>query len=116
MSLTKSQRVNAIMNIATHLQDEEWAVIDLTLQQFSQPTRNQWSGDKQGYVVEMLGQANDDDLVELTAHFGIDAPGSPDDPPPLQWTPMLALRSWRGVSDGTSSTPDIPGVVQAGGG
>ena len=38
------------------------------------------------------------------------------DPPPLQWTPMLALRSWRGVSDGTSSTPDIPGVVQAGGG
>jgi hypothetical protein len=38
------------------------------------------------------------------------------DPPSFQWTPMLAFRSWRGVSDGTSSAPDIPGGFQAGGG
>ncbi len=35
------------------------------------------------------------------------------DPPSFQWTPMLAFRSWRGVSDGTSSAPDFPGRIQA---
>ena len=36
------------------------------------------------------------------------------DPPSFQWTPMLAFRSWRGVSD-ECSTPGVSGIVQAGG-
>ncbi len=36
------------------------------------------------------------------------------DPPPFRWTPMLAFRSWRGVSD-ECSTPGVSGIVQAGG-
>ena len=35
------------------------------------------------------------------------------DPPSFRWTPMLAFRSWRGVSDGTSSAPDFSGGFQA---
>ena len=34
------------------------------------------------------------------------------DPPSFQWTPMLAFRSWRGVSD-ECSTPGVSGFVQA---
>ena len=34
------------------------------------------------------------------------------DPPPFWWTPMLAFRSWRGVSD-ECSTPELPGFFQA---
>lgn len=40
---------------------------------------------------------------------------STDDPPSFQWTPMLAFRSWRGVSD-EYDAPDFPGYVQARGG
>ena len=35
------------------------------------------------------------------------------DPPSILWTPMLAFRSWRGVSDECREAPDISGVVQA---
>ena len=35
-----------------------------------------------------------------------------NDPPPFEWTPMLAFRSWRGVSD-ECSTPGVSGIVQA---
>lgn len=34
--------------------------------------------------------------------------------PSFRWTPMLAFRSWRGVSD-ECSTPGVSGIVQAGG-
>lgn len=34
------------------------------------------------------------------------------DPPSLWWTPMLAFRSWRGVSD-ECSTPGVSGIFQA---
>ena len=37
------------------------------------------------------------------------------DPPPFRWTPMLALRSWRGVSD-ERYAPGFSGVFQARGG
>ena len=35
------------------------------------------------------------------------------DPPSIWSTPMLAFRSWRGVSDECREAPDISGVVQA---
>ena len=37
------------------------------------------------------------------------------DPPSLQWTPMLAFRSWRGVSDEYDAS-GFPGVFQTRGG
>ena len=33
------------------------------------------------------------------------------DPPSLQWTPMLAFWSWRGVSD-EYATPGVSGILQ----
>jgi long-chain acyl-CoA synthetase len=35
------------------------------------------------------------------------------DPPSVWWTPMLAFRSWRGVSNECGEAPGISGVVQA---
>lgn len=47
------------------------------------------------------------DPNESTLAFGL------CDPPSIWWTPMLAFRSWRGVSDECREAPDISGVVQA---
>lgn len=72
MNLTKSQRVKVIQDIAVHLEAEEWTTIDLILKQFGLPYSDQWSGDKQSYIVEMIGGAKDQELVELGQHFGMD--------------------------------------------
>ena len=37
--------------------------------------------------------------------------GARDDPPPVWWTPMLAFRSWRGVSDEWYA-PGVSGGLQ----
>ena len=37
------------------------------------------------------------------------------DPPSFQWTPMLAFRSWRGVSDEYDAS-GFPGILQTRGG
>jgi hypothetical protein len=72
--MTPSERIKAIREIANRLSAEEWSIIDLTLEQFGQPTRTSWDGgDKFGYVVEMLGRAEDDALVGLAAHVGAEA-------------------------------------------
>ena len=62
------------------------------------------------------------ELLEQAARLGIDVTGVDErnlrlylqkvDPPSFQWTPMLAFRSWRGVSD-ECSTPGVSGIVQA---
>ena len=53
------------------------------------------------------------DLYEYL-RSGLDIEDLHSDPPSFQWTPMLAFRSWRGVSD-ECSTPGVSGIVQAGG-
>lgn len=83
MKLTKSQRVKVIQDTANHLDSEDWTTIDLTLKQFGFPTQDQWSSDKKAYIVEMVGDAKDDDLVELGQHFGMEFNGrlpTPDEP------------------------------------
>ena len=72
MKLTKSQRVQIIKDIADHLDLEDWTNLDLTLKGFGFPTTDQWSGgDKRSYVIEMLGEPADSDLIELGQHFGM---------------------------------------------
>lgn len=66
MKLSKSQRVKIIQDVAKHLELEDWTTIDLTLKGFGFPITDQWSGgDKKSYIVEMLGDPKDADLVEL---------------------------------------------------
>jgi hypothetical protein len=65
-----SERINYIREIARRLSAEDWPVIDLTLRQFGLMTQNAWSGDKSGYVIEMISGAADITLTELGEHLG----------------------------------------------
>lgn len=71
MVFSKSQRVKVIQDLSTHLASEEWNSIDLVLKQFKLPWSDQWSGDKSSYVMEMIGNAEDSELVELAEHYGM---------------------------------------------
>jgi TIR domain len=75
IKLSKSARVKVISDIATHLDEEDWTTIDLTLKQFGFPISDQWSGDKKSYVVGMIEDATDTDLVELGEHLGMQLGG-----------------------------------------
>lgn len=66
-----SEKIKHIKEISKELSKEEWALLDLTLKQFGLPWTDQWSGDKESYVIEMLGQANDAKLLELAKHLGV---------------------------------------------
>lgn len=80
MPLTKSQRVILIQDIAGRMAADDWTTIDLILKQFSFPTSDEWSSDKKSYIVEMVGNANNSDLMELAEHFGMGAGGSSASP------------------------------------
>ena len=83
MKLSRSQRVNVIQNIAEVLENDDWTSIDLVLNQFSFPTSNQWTGETRSYIIEMIRDAKDSDLVELAEHFRIQFnKGKADEPPP----------------------------------
>jgi hypothetical protein len=72
--LTASQRVKIITAIAPLLSAEEWSVIDLTLRQFKLPTSDDWDGNtKDSYVAQMVSGADDDSLIELAAHLGVES-------------------------------------------
>lgn len=46
MTLTKSQRVKIIRDVAAHLGPDSWTDIDLVLSQFGLPTTNEWQGER----------------------------------------------------------------------
>jgi nucleoside 2-deoxyribosyltransferase len=72
MSLSPSQRISLMKEIAQRLGTEQWAIIDLTLKQFALPWTDDWNGNGRGdaYVVDMIAKAPDDTLVELAKHLG----------------------------------------------
>ena len=76
-----SDRIKHITAIAKSLEGEDWSLIDFTLKQFSLRWRDSWSGDKNSYVLEMLGEAPDDSLLELGKHLGtastLESPDAP---------------------------------------
>lgn len=84
--LTASQRVKIITAIAPLLGAEEWSVIDLTLRQFKLPTTDVWDGNtKDGYVVQMVTDADDETLTELAAHLGVESTPRPSSITPSFW-------------------------------
>jgi len=60
--------------IAQRLGAEQWAIIDLTLKQFSLPWTNEWNGNghSDAYIMDMIANAPNDTLVELAQHLGYD--------------------------------------------
>jgi TIR domain len=69
--MSPSERIKHITAIATALSNEEWTLLDLTLNQFGLPSRDQFGGSKEEYVIEMISSANDEPLLELAKHLGI---------------------------------------------
>jgi TIR domain len=76
MPLSRSQRIVLIKEISGRLGAEDWALIDLTLQQFSLPTTDVWSGTKEGYIVQMIREASDEALIDLAQHVGFSLEGT----------------------------------------
>lgn len=90
MALSKSARVKLIQKITTHLEREEWPIIDLTLKQFGFPVTDLWDGTIKAYLVEMLSQGKDSDLTELAEHIDADASENSGAPIPAEldyWEP-----------------------------
>lgn len=87
MPLSRSQRVLLIEEIAIRLSSEEWALIDVTLKQFSLPRSDEWRGTKDAYVLQMIDEAADHTLIDLAQHAGFQFEESP--------APRLDLPFWR---------------------
>jgi hypothetical protein len=66
-----SDRIKIISEIANSLAPADYSLIDLTLREFGLPWREQWYRDKIGYVVEMIQTADDQCLLDLASHLGI---------------------------------------------
>ena len=83
MTLSPSDRIKLIREIARRLSAEEWPLIDLTLKQFELPWTDQWDNDKESHVMEMVNEAGDESLLALSHHVGyeIDNPNLGVDPP-----------------------------------
>lgn len=79
-----SERIKHIKAIASALSNEEWALLDLTLKQFGLPWTDQWGGvTKEGYVIEMISNANDGPLLELANILGLQANSKPQPSQPF---------------------------------
>jgi len=77
VSLSPSQRVHVISEIARRLGNEEWSLIDLTLRQFRLNWTDDWHGnDRVSYVIEMIDRADDNDLIALSHHLGYELTSS----------------------------------------
>lgn len=70
MSLTPSQRVALMKEISVRLGAESWPLIDVTLRQFALPWSDEWRGQADAYVLNMIDAASDDALVDLAQHVG----------------------------------------------
>jgi hypothetical protein len=80
MALSPSQRVTLLKEIGIRLAWEEWPLIDLTLAEFGLPIRDNWSGDKSSYVLQMAVSASDDVLSSLAKHLEFEFTFSNEDP------------------------------------
>lgn len=96
MSLTSSDCIAIITGAARLLSAEEWSLIDLTLKEFHLPWTDNWSGDKNSYVIEMLTDASDDSLVALAHHVGFELESSASGIEPT------ILATWPGINGGLS--------------
>ncbi|MDX6591758.1 MAG: hypothetical protein QOJ13_954 [Gaiellales bacterium] len=59
------ERVDLIQRVAQELVSRPWTDADLILNEFGLPTTDEWDGDYRPYVVAMLQQGRDDQLVAV---------------------------------------------------
>ena len=71
--MNQSERIKLISEISDKLVDEEWSLIDLTLRQFGLPWTDTWNNnDRHGYVMSMIEDADDQTLLDLASHLGLE--------------------------------------------
>lgn len=80
MALSNSRKVKLTKNIIASLEGEEWSIIDFTLKQFGFPVTDEWGGTKKAYLVEMLSEGEDANLVELAEHIESENPADATNP------------------------------------
>lgn len=69
--MTPSERLKHVKGISRELAKEEWPLIDLTLSQFGlRPDPNWGGGEKETYIINITGTAQDSVLLELAKHLG----------------------------------------------
>lgn len=69
--MTPSERLKHVKSISRELAKEEWPLIDLTLTQFGLTIDNKWSGgEKETYIIDIIGTAKDSVLLDLAKHLG----------------------------------------------
>jgi hypothetical protein len=85
MAISTSEKVKLLKQAAARLAEEEWSLVDLTLKQFGLPSSDMWSGSKLDYVVHMIGDATEQQVIELAEHVGLTttAPTVPRVDPPF---------------------------------
>jgi hypothetical protein len=66
-----SKKVKLIKEIATTLSQEDWSLIDLTLKEFEFPISETYNGKEKAYVIEHLQNGNENNLIELAEHLGL---------------------------------------------
>lgn len=83
MSLSPSERIKIITEASRRLANEDWPLIDLTLNQFGLPTSESWSGEKDAYFIQMASKASEEILISLAHHIGfeVSTPETRIDPP-----------------------------------
>jgi nucleoside 2-deoxyribosyltransferase len=92
MSLTPSQRVLIMKELAKRLGAEEYPLIDVTLKQFSLPWSDRWEDSKEAYVLSMIEDASDQSLTDLALHVGYEfAPAASRVDPPFWRKGMFRL-------------------------
>jgi hypothetical protein len=81
MALEPGERIDLKRAIAHTLGQQEWGDIDLTLEEFSCLTMDQWDGDRESYVLAMLRPCDDEVLMQLDGYLHPKA-GAPAQPQP----------------------------------
>jgi hypothetical protein len=69
--MTKSEKIKIIKEITNALCDEEWGIIDLTLNQFGFSITDTFTGSKSSYIIQALNNDDDESLIGLASHLNI---------------------------------------------
>ena len=77
MTLTASNRISLIREIAERMRSADWSMIELMLHQFGCPTVEAWQGHAFDYVIAMIRDAKDDTLLAMGRHLGHDLAEQP---------------------------------------
>jgi hypothetical protein len=80
MTLSRAQRITGLKEIAWRLRGDEWHIIDVTLKQFGLPTSNNAHGGQEPYILAMVEDASDGDLIELAEYLGFQLEGTAELP------------------------------------